>query len=254
MPKQKSPRPASSAPRSRAASKTAREKARTAASAGEASAARAKGRGAGQAPAPVYGWGGRRPGAGRPPGPEPRQALHRRRDDHQAEFPVLVTLRTKCKSLRSPALFPSVRESVYQANCALPARFRVVHFTIRAEKILLIVEARDLKSLIEGVRGISIRFTRSINPLLGQTGRFFADRWRSQELETPAAVRKALVEVLANPEKQERGKAAVDVYSSAPYFRDFVEYPAGAPIDENPRLLPRSIPAPESPPVLPATT
>jgi hypothetical protein len=168
---------------------------------------------------------------------------------------VLVTLRTTCRTLRSNALFPTLRGAIHQANCAEPERFRVVHFSVKGEKILLLVEARDVRALIEGVRGLSIRIARHLNPLLGLDGRFFADRWRSSELTTPLAVRNALLEVLVGGDKSERGKAAVvDVYSSAPYFRDFSEFAGVAPIEQNPRLLPRGLGAPDEPPVLPATT
>ncbi|HWA74286.1 MAG TPA: hypothetical protein VG937_18205 [Polyangiaceae bacterium] len=169
-----------------------------------ASATKAKPSTAAAPKAGSWGWGGRRPGAGRPPGPEPRQALHRRRDDHEAQHPVLVTLRTGCRTLRSQAIFPTLRESIHRANSAEPERFRVVHFSVKVEKILLIVEARDVRALIEGVRGLSIRIARHLNPLLGLDGRFFTDRWRSSELTTPLAVRSALLEVLAGVEKQER--------------------------------------------------
>ena len=80
-----------------------------------------------------WGWGGRRPGAGRKPNPGRRQTEHRSRPDHEGEHPVHVTLRTS-RSLRTPAVFPTLREAIFHANGADPEQFRVVHFALDALK------------------------------------------------------------------------------------------------------------------------
>jgi hypothetical protein len=144
-----------------------------------------------------------------------------------------------------------VRNVISATNRTAPAQFRVVHFSIQGDHAHIIVEARDRSCLIEGVRGLSIRLARRVNRLLGRRGRFFADRWHGRALETPRAVRNALVYVLANFRKHGHDRGAVlDACSSAPYFPDFVEFSGCAPIDRLPRLLPKSLAPPEPPTVI----
>ena len=161
-----------------------------------------------------------------------------------------VTLRTTCRSLRSPFVFPSLRDAISAATRAAPAHFRVTEFSVRGDQIHLIVEAKDTAALVEGMRGLCIRIARQVNQVLGKTGRFFADRWHGRALENPRAVRSALVYVLGNFRKHRRKAAgAIDVYSSAPYFRDFIELEGKTPLDDNPHLLPRSLKPPDEVPV-----
>ena len=194
-------------------------------------------------------------GAGRPPVPGRRQVPHRRRSLHRAAHPVHVTLRTVCRSLRSQFVFPSVRAAISAANRANPGRFRVVHFSVQGDHLHLIVEASEHAGLVEGLRGLSIRIARRVNQLLSRRGRFFADRWHGRGLESPRAVRHALVYVLANFRKHrcDRGRQ-FDPYSSALYFDDFIELPQGAPFHTEPRQAPRALAPPSNPVVLPART
>jgi REP element-mobilizing transposase RayT len=200
------------------------------------------------------GRGGRRVGAGRPPRSGRRQVPHRSRPLHRAAHPVHVTLRTVSRSLRTQFVFPTVRNAIAAANRAKPGRFRVVHFSIQGNHLHLIVEASDHSGLIEGMRGLGIRIARRVNQLVNRRGRFFADRWHGRALEGPRAVRHALVYVLANFRKHECDRGAVfDIYSSAPYFSDFIEFPNGAPFHTEPRIA-HALSPPTEPVVFPATT
>lgn len=188
------------------------------------------------------GWGGRRGGAGRPAGTGRRCVPHRVRPAHRAAHPVHVTLRSRCRSLRSQFVFPTVRAALAAANGAAPDRFRIVEFSVQGDHIHLIVEAQSRSALVAGVRGLSVRIARRVNQLLGRHGRFFADRWHGRALESPRAVRNALVYVLSNFKKHRQVKVGLlDALSSALYFRDFVEFPSDPPIVANPRLHPRSL-------------
>jgi putative transposase len=200
------------------------------------------------------GWGGRRRGAGRPSASTRRQVAHRSRPSHRAEHPVHVTLRCACRSLRTQFVFPTVRAAISAANRIAPDHFRVVHFSIQGDHAHLIVEARDRRSLVEGVRGLSIRLARRVNRLLGRRGRFFADRWHGRALESPRAVRNVLVYVLANFRKHRCDDGAwLDTYSSAPHFPGFIEFPDCAPIDRMTLIQPRAPALPE-PATVPAKT
>lgn len=204
-----------------------------------------------QLPLPLpSGWGGARQGAGRPPATGRRQVLHRERPKHRPEHPVHVTLRATCRSLRSPFVFPSLRNAIAAATQAAPTSFRIAEFSVQGDHIHLIVEAKDRAALVEGMRGLCIRVARQVNPVLRKAGRFFADRWHGRALENPRAVRNALVYVLGNFRKHRRKVVdAVDVYSSAPYFRDFSELDGKTPLEHDPRLVPRALKPPSEVPV-----
>jgi hypothetical protein len=117
----------------------------------------------------------------------------------------------------------------------------VVHFSVQFDHVHLIVEARDRRALMFGVRGLCISIARRVNRLVNRKGRLFADRWHGRALSTPRAVRHALVYVLANFRKHERrGRMTVDPYSSAPYFSQFAEYRARLPMEVERRLVPRA--------------
>lgn len=194
-------------------------------------------------------WGGRRAGAGRRPGTGRRLVPHRARPPHEAEHPVHVTLRSVCRSLRTQFLFPTVRRAISAATRRSPERFRVAEFSVQGDHVHLIVEAEDKSALIEGVRGLCIRIARAVNAVVRRRGRFFVGRWHGRALTSPRAVRNALVYVLGNFKKHGRGGAALDPYSSAPYFRHFREFPGRAPIDDEPTLVPRALAPPGHSPV-----
>lgn len=134
-------------------------------------------------------WGGRRPGAGRPVGPNPR-VLHRARPDHDAEHPVHVTLKSKV-SLRRASIFATLAKAIAGANERAPDRFRIVHYAVQAELLHLIVEASDSGVLSAGVRGIAVSVARRVNQRLGREGPLWDDRWRGRLLTSPSAVREA---------------------------------------------------------------
>jgi len=176
---------------------------------------------------PLHTHGGRRPGAGRKPGPRPivprvaRPALASR-------FPVHVTLRV----LES---MPSLRaEPVFGVLCgALSAGadrlgMRVVEYSAQGDHLHLIVEARDATSLRSGMQGLSIRIAKAINRLTERQGKVFADRYHVRILRTPREVRNALVYVLNNAHKHaaasgRRAPRGVDPYSSGPWFDSWRE-------------------------------
>jgi REP element-mobilizing transposase RayT len=166
---------------------------------------------------------------------------------------VHVTLRSVCRSLRTQFLFPTVREAISAAARRSPERFRVAEFSVQGDHVHLIVEAQDKSALIEGVRGLCIRIARAVNPVIGRRGRFFVGRWHGRALTSPRAVRNALVYVLGNFKKHGRGGASapqLDPFSSAPYSRQFREFPGRAPIEDEASLVPRALAPPSCSPVV----
>src|SRR5215510_3746322 len=131
--------------------------------------------------------GGRRPNAGRKPTLRRRAMPHRRRPEHRKSEPVYVTLRAcrRLPSLRKEHLFAELRRSL-----ARTARewFRIVHFSVQADHVHLLVEANDKASLSRGLSGAIIRLARAVNRVLGRRGSVWSDRYHSRALRTPREV------------------------------------------------------------------
>jgi len=164
--------------------------------------------------------GGARPGAGRKRRATGlRHTPHRSRTVHRAAHPVHVTLRTGLRSLRSQFVAPTVLGALRASN---RPGFRIVHHSIQANHLHLIVEAASAQTLSSCMRGLAVRLARRINRLLFRRGRLWADRWHGVELTSPRQVRNALVYVLQNHAKHSPGRhVGVDPLSSAITFDGF---------------------------------
>ncbi len=165
--------------------------------------------------------GGARAGAGRKPRRAGlRHTPHRSRPVHRAAHPVHVTLRAQLRSLRSQFVAPTVLGALRASN---RADFRIVHHSVQANHLHLLVEAHSARALSSGMRGLAVRLARQVNRLLFRRGRFWADRWHGNELTSPRQVRNALVYVLQNHAKHSRvPRTALDPLSSAAAFDGFV--------------------------------
>jgi len=166
--------------------------------------------------------GGRREGAGRKPANGVKAGMpHVARPRLSRHHPVHVTVRVErdVPKLR--------RRKAYQcASWALirmvPREdFRVVHVSIQATHVHLIVEANDERALSRGVRAFEISFARRINRASRRRGRVFRDRYHAQQLTTPRQVRNAFAYVLNNWRKHREDKARgwkLDPFSSSIAF------------------------------------
>jgi hypothetical protein len=177
-------------------------------------------------------WGGRRPGAGRKPGPNPKTP-HRALTTYTGKSPVLMTLHASIDTLRSERAFDAILRAVAGTNAFAADQFRIVHFSVAPNRVYLIAEARNARSLSSGARSIAIRIARYVNDTLSRTGPLWADRWRRRDLKTPADVRRALVYVFGNfrAHVPHAARASIDPYSSAAWFDGFRGYDptSGAP-------------------------
>ncbi len=162
-------------------------------------------------------WGGRRPGAGRKPSGRALGIPHRARPVHLARHPVHVTLRARraVGSLCARRVFPVVRAALAAASS--PA-FRLVHFSVQAHHVHLLVEARDAAALSRGMRGLTIRLARATNRARGRRGPVWADRYHARALTTPREVRHALVYILMAYKKHRPDSRGIDPYSSGRWF------------------------------------
>jgi hypothetical protein len=112
-----------------------------------------------------------------------------------------------------------------------------VHFSIQADHLHLIVEARDNGALSRGMQGLAVSIARRVNRLLFRRGSVFAQRWHGRALTTPRSVRHAIAYVLANFRKHGEPAAEVDRCSSALWFRHFLELRGKAPVELAPALV-----------------
>jgi putative transposase len=162
-------------------------------------------------------WGGQRDGAGRRPALGRRAVPHRPRVPHDRHCPAHVTLRasTYVPSLRNGRLLIATRHALAAASTSW---FRVLHYSIQADHLHLVVEADGPTGFERGVRGLAIRVAKAVNRVLGRRGRVWADRYHARGLRTPREVRNALVYVLSNFRKHLRGARGIDPCSSARWF------------------------------------
>jgi REP element-mobilizing transposase RayT len=144
--------------------------------------------------------GGRRPGAGRKPGPNPR-IRHRSRGSVPGRFPCHVTLKVRSgvPSLRTVRLVREI-EQTFAASCERED-FRLVHYSLQGNHAHMIVEADDESALGRGMKALGARLARAVNRVFRRSGAVLANRYHMHVLRTPREVRNALAYVLLNARK-----------------------------------------------------
>jgi REP element-mobilizing transposase RayT len=189
------------------------------------------------------GWGGKRDGAGRKPGPHPR-TLHRARPAHSERHPVHLTLRSRREagSLRTPRVYFALLAALAAAQ---RDGFRIAQYSAQEDHLHLIVEATDGLALERGVRGLLVRVARAVNRVIGRRGSLWADRYHRRDLRTPREVRHALAYVLCNARKHHAGVPVLDRCSSAAWFDGWRTPPVAAvtaALGENAASQPEHVP------------
>jgi REP element-mobilizing transposase RayT len=174
--------------------------------------------------------GGARPGAGRPPKGVFAGHPHKGRAAFRSKHPLHVVMRVLpvAGNLRTPAIHGAVRASL--VTIGKHDSCRVVHLSIQHDHLHLLVEADDRTTLALVMRAFQISLAKRINRIASASssrrrrGPIFVDRYESFVLETPRAVRDALVYVLNAWRKFEKpAPAALDPYSSALVFDGWKE-------------------------------
>jgi REP element-mobilizing transposase RayT len=190
------------------------------------------------------GWGGRRAGAGRTPGSNPRDP-HRRRAPLATRFPCHVTLRIRrgIPSLRKTGLVREWKRSLRQ-GCERGC-FRVVHYSLQRDHVHLLVEASSARDLACGMKSIGARLARAVHRAFRSRGPVLADRYHLHVLKTPREVRNALAYVLLNARKHWRERPGappperLDPASSGHWFQGWRRAPGSR---EPPREAPEVAP------------
>ena len=182
--------------------------------------------------------GGSRVGAGRKPNGEKAGVSHRERAALAMRFPVHVTVKLR-KGL--PRLRHKAEHAALRAAFAAGCTFRLCHYAVLNDHLHFLVEARDRRALTRGLQGLAIRVARALNRLWRRNGKVFADRYHDRILKTPREVRNAIRYVLGNGKKHAaEGRevavpAAIDTFTSAPWFDGFRETVTVRGIEAMPR-------------------
>ena len=179
------------------------------------------------------GRGGPRVGAGRPPESKNPPVHHVRRPPVPRSCPSHVTLRLRqgLPSLRQRRFLRELRPSL-RAACER-GEFRVLHYSVQANHLHLLVEAAGKEALGRGMKAISARVARAVQRAFGRAGAVLHGRYHLRVLRTPREVRNALAYVLLNARKhwkQRRGEAPpvrLDEASSGRWFEGWRREPPG---------------------------
>jgi REP element-mobilizing transposase RayT len=191
-------------------------------------------------------WGGRREGAGRKRGPNPRDP-HRARASLETQFPSHVTLKVRrgLPSLRAARLVRELERS-FAAACER-GRFRLVQYSLQNDHLHAIVEATSQRDLASGMMSIGSRLARAVNRVFRRRGPVLADRYHLHVLRTPREVRNALAYCLLNARRhlakmrrRAMPRAVIDPASSGFWFTGW----------KTCQTMPRA----QSPPVAPPRT
>ena len=162
--------------------------------------------------------GGRRPRAGRPArNPVRPSERHKTRPFHERHHPVHITARIveDLPTLREPRVADAIEDTFRRR--VQRGRVRVVHYSIQADHLHLIVEAKDRAALFRGLQGHFVALARRVNRVLGRKGRVFADRYHARSLNGPRETRRCIGYVLRNWTKH-LGRQGIDPRSSAPWL------------------------------------
>jgi hypothetical protein len=116
--------------------------------------------------------------------------------------------------------------------------FRLVHYSVQAHHLHLIVEAYSAEALSAGIKGLSVRIAKRLNATLGRTGRVFAERYFARILKTPRQTRAAIAYVILNARRHDaqRGRCRdatwIDPCSSGRTFDGWRGVPPRPPPNE----------------------
>ena len=176
-----------------------------------------------------HGRGGPREGAGRP-----RKVKDQLQHVRRAKVPkhgvahVTVKVRKDVPKLRDRRFLQAFRKTL--AKGCERGDFRVVHYSIQANHVHLLVEASGNGALGRGMNSVGVRFARAVNRVFGRKGPVLLERFHARVCRTPTEVRRALAYVLLNVRKhwkQRKGVAPpvrLDEASSGHWF-DGWEHP-----------------------------
>lgn len=180
-------------------------------------------------------WGGKRKGAGRKQVNERKSEPHRVRPEVQANQIVHVALRVapELRRLRRRDAYKAIRKALLVV--LVRTDFRIVHMSIQANHVHLLIEAENKRALARGMAAFQISAARRLNQAecdsggRPRRGSAFPDRYHPEIVSAPTHARHTLSYVLNNWRRHKEDRApyarawAVDPYSSAASFTGWAE-------------------------------
>jgi REP element-mobilizing transposase RayT len=183
---------------------------------------------------------------------------HEKRTDFASTEPCHVTVRVipGLQSLRHGAVAREI-EKAFRRGCVRKG-LRLIHYSIQDDHAHLIVEARGVLALGNGMKSIASLFAFAVNRGLGRRGKVLRDRYHHRVLKSPRQVRNAIAYVLLNARRHAAkrigklkkagmkevaplGRAwGVDLYSSARWFEGWRTGAPARPTTKPPVAEPRT--------------
>lgn len=180
-------------------------------------------------------WGGKRKRAGRKQVNERKSQPHRVRRELGPNQVIHVTLRVaqSVRRMRRRDAYRAIRKAMLVVLTRTD--FRIVHLSIQANHVHLLVEADSKRALARGMQAFQISAARRLNAVdLDGAGRVrrgsvFPDRYHEEIITGPTHARHTLSYVLNNWRKHKEDRVpatkawVVDPYSTATSFVGWVE-------------------------------
>jgi len=180
-------------------------------------------------------WGGKRDGAGRKQVNDRKSQPHRARPELTGTTVLLVSLRVvpSIRRLRRRDAYRAIRKALLVVLARTD--FRIVHVTIQANHLHLLLEAESKRALASGMQAFQISAARRLNQVdiddrgKRRRGPVFLDRYHARIVTTPTYARHSLAYVLNNWRRHKEDRApyartwTIDPYSSAASFTGWIE-------------------------------
>lgn len=180
-------------------------------------------------------WGGKRKGAGRRQVNEQKSQPHRKRHEVRPNQVLHVTLRVApyLRRLRRRDAYRAIRKAMLVVLAR--SDFRIVHLSIQANHVHLLLEADSRLAVSRGMQAFQISAARRLNAVdldgagRARRGAVFPDRYHDEIISGPTHARHTLSYVLNNWRKHKEDRVpatkrwVLDPYSTAPSFLGWVE-------------------------------
>ena len=181
--------------------------------------------------------GGKREGAGRPRTSSRPRLPHAERDEINPRHPLHVTSRVVegLGSLRKRDMYRAIRAAtiaVFRFAAIREVDCRIIHASVQANHLHLLVEAASRDALTAGMRVFLSSAAKHINRAIWRRtgerrrGGVFADRYHDRALTTPREVRNCIAYVLNNWRRHgedRRRNTNIDPFSTGIWFPGWKE-------------------------------
>lgn len=155
--------------------------------------------------------GGRRPGSGRKR-IHSKGAAHRVREKVVTRTPLHINFKFRTQ-VRNKLCLRLLKRAILNSRSH---GLRIIHFSLQHNHVHLIVEAQSNEVLTTGMRSLTVTFAKGI-----KMGKVQIERYHLHVLKSLKEVRNAVLYVLFNKQKHEKGTyTKIDEYSSLLLLRN----------------------------------